>query len=66
MNNTARVARAIWALRQYGEEGEDRVTDLLTDLRHYCAQDPPSDFDTLLRRSLMHYEAEARGDDECL
>ncbi len=54
------------ALRGYkpGLEWEDAVTDLLTDLRHFCAANN-LDFDDRVRVSLGHFEEEMEACAEC-
>lgn len=40
----------------------EKLTDLLADLRHLCAHegadDPDFDFDSAVRHSVLHFEAE--------
>jgi hypothetical protein len=63
-NQTNRIRAAQFALdahqdakRSFGVEQEERVTDLLTDLRHLCdAED--LDFTALIRRSKMNHSEE--------
>jgi len=55
--NHERVERAALALAElYGDEPRADVTDLLTDLRHYCS-DREVDFEQCLRLSETHYQA---------
>lgn len=64
-SNEERVNRITGTLDFYkrkmlGEGGpvtEDEVTDLLTDLRHYCQREA-IDFEAALTMSAMHFEAE--------
>ena len=64
MTNAERVERAQGALAGYDllDEGQDAVTDLLTDLRHLCDVEG-FDFDAAVRSSEMHHEAEVTDDE---
>jgi hypothetical protein len=61
--NAHRCARAHQVLTFYGTlagvDWEDSVTDLLTDIRHLCDDDPELDFERALRLSAMHHGVEA-------
>ncbi len=66
-SNSDRAARAEHFVRHYsrvqgysGEvDHEADITDLLTDLRHFCAG-AELDFEGMVRRSKLHYEAERK------
>ncbi len=67
-SNAERAVRAEQAVRHYsrtpGYSGkadyEADITDLLTDLRHFCVAIGLK-FDEIARRSKRHYEAESKG-----
>lgn len=64
--NKARAQRAFDLLAPYLSRGDARKTciiDLLTDLRHYCAQNGV-DFGNALQLSDDHYRAEVAGIDD--
>lgn len=52
--------RAGRSMRAQSDDMQDMITDLLTDLRHYCAASG-GDFDKHLRRSSEHFNAEIAG-----
>lgn len=57
----ARRAESAMEAYTYASVGADRdsvLVDMLTDLRHYCALNK-QDFESALRTSAMHFEAEA-------
>jgi hypothetical protein len=56
-NNEQRVERARQAFYAYDDNRGTNVTDLLTDLMHYC-QTYCIDFDQHLQTARMHYEEE--------
>jgi len=66
-NNADRASRAERVIRHYsrtpgysGEVDHDAdITDLLTDLRHFCTG-AELDFEEMVRRSKLHYEAERK------
>jgi len=66
-SNADRADRAEQVVRHYsrtpgysGEVDHDAdITDLLTDLQHFCAS-RELDFDDMVRRSKLHYEAERK------
>jgi hypothetical protein len=58
--NKERSARAEKALSFYEDAAEENVTDLLTDLRHYCEQEGIH-FTTVVVMSDIHHEEERRG-----
>lgn len=65
--NADRAARALATLKHYNttfhasdSDHETALTDLLTDLRHLCAQEKIS-FGNASQKSTMYYQAEARG-----
>ena len=63
--NVLRQSRAYRVLRFYKEQilreagavGEEDVTDLLADMRHFCARGD-IDMDALIAASAVHYEME--------
>ena len=69
--NSERASHAERTVRHYsrvpGYRGEPDheadVSDLLTDLRHFCAR-VGLDFDELYEASSPHYEAERKGQDD--
>lgn len=56
----AALARAAWVRGEAPAYGEDAVTDLLADIRHFCAAFS-LDFDRCDRVAAMHFEAEHGG-----
>jgi uncharacterized protein with von Willebrand factor type A (vWA) domain len=70
MDNQQRAASARGALEYFAENAGDewaddmeRLTDLLTNLMHFCKQhadseDCPMDFDKALQSARWHFEAE--------
>lgn len=56
----AALARAAWVRSEAPAYGEDAVTDLLADIRHFCAAFS-LDFDRCDRVAAMHFEAEHGG-----
>jgi hypothetical protein len=56
----AALARAAWVRGETPDYGEDAVTDLLADIRHFCAAFS-LDFDRCDRVAAMHFEAEHGG-----
>lgn len=70
--NDRRVTRALWALRAYleavqsppisrqaarGKQDVDHVSDLLTDLMHYCRGSEYT-FDDCLKNARINFKAE--------
>ena len=63
--NRARANKARRAIELYSatmEERDDALTDLLTDLHHYC-HIHELDLGSALERAGRHYDAEREGDD---
>lgn len=67
--NEERASRSALTVQYYcsisgndGEPEQEIVTDLLTDLRHFCTG-PGVDFDQASRMAQMHYEAEIDEED---
>lgn len=56
----AALARAAWVRDETPDYGEDAVTDLLADIRHFCAAFS-LDFDRCDRVAAMYFEAEHGG-----
>jgi hypothetical protein len=63
--NRRRAHRAGAALRDYQDDPESAVIDLLADLMHYCDQDDPGHptFERALELARMHHEAETDGEE---
>lgn len=68
--NSERASHAERTVRHYSRipgygapDYEADVSDLLTDLRHFCAR-AGLDFDELYEASSRHYEAERKGQDD--
>jgi hypothetical protein len=60
MDNEVRINRAITALETYSEAEEDltsRISDLLTDLMHFCKQQGV-DFQGCLLSAEINFESE--------
>lgn len=67
--NEERASRAALTMQYYscvsgndGEPEQETLTDLLTDLRHFCAQ-AGVDINQAFRLAEMHYEAEIDEED---
>jgi hypothetical protein len=56
----AALARAAWIRGETPDYGEDAVTDLLADIRHFCAAFS-LDFGRCDRVAAMHFRGRARG-----
>lgn len=63
-SNITRAANAAYILNEYADiTGQERtedslLTDLLTDIMHYCNNSSLFDFETELAMALHHFEAE--------
>jgi hypothetical protein len=58
--NESRAIRAEKALSAYENNAECNVTDLITDLRHFCDREE-IDFDAAVEMSEIHHEEEVNG-----
>ena len=56
----AALARAAWTRGHTPTYDEDAVTDLLADIRHFCAV-AGHDFERCNRVAAMHFNDESRG-----